>query len=806
MGGAMKTIKKQSKRIVAFVFVLFVLLQLLPFNQVHAAAKWVFVHFSPVQGYSYSGKTSYSIYEDKKYVTLKEHAIGGYKTPKLNLPANKEVTGYNTIPNIGFISQQSLATFKISPSQLQGNSVNLIPVIKTKQLTISFFDGARIMKQVQVEYGKSVSAIVEPKKQGYLFKGWYSDRGLSNNFSFGAKVQKDLNIYGKFIKDTILFEGQKETKKVSLNETFSLKSGDVFSGSNGWNWDNAIIEANFDNAANFKALKVGKTQIFYENQEGQKAKIDIIVEEKKQETKENAAAPTSTETDNELMAKNESDELENGIRFIWLIMAGMLITVGFIVVIKKRKEKKEEQKVTIYHPKVRSTPIAPQDIIMLKEAQRKIALNGATAKIQAKEEAEKKDNFIHVTKSPSPLTVVSEVEKDSNEIGEAATPLNSMQAKQFTQVSRSVIAIKPLATKEKTIVQQTLEKPDENKVKEIESKVNKTATLELDEKNEVSQENSLEQVVKNETYERNNKDQIEFQTNSPNLVDVKQGEKDSGNLQKQENLQLSQLEDKTNESPLAKEITLDQNSVSKKILRSEISKIIIQRKQERNPLPKEELQLEKESNVVLEQEVQNQNKANVAQEILKQTQDLLVQNKEKTQKRAQLQQAKKEQAKELVVSQLQDNTLEEASLEETNEIRQDTLDSFGLTNSIKQLIQKKNNDLPADIIQDTQEVIDFQLVDQLSNQVQDTMEPVAQVNNVSEQTHVEQVRQISEKESLVEPTEEYVEFEKQVTEFSNAEQDPKPEVIHRVRIPKRTLAVTIPRVEKPTRKQNKRRK
>lgn len=83
-------------------------------------------------------------------------------------------------------------------------------------VTISFdSNGGSSVSSKIVSKDTALSAPAAPTKDGYIFKGWYTDKDLKNAYSFSAKVTKDMTLYAAWekiadpSKQIILTIGQK---------------------------------------------------------------------------------------------------------------------------------------------------------------------------------------------------------------------------------------------------------------------------------------------------------------------------------------------------------------------------------------------------------------------------------------------------------------------------------------------------------------------------------------------------------------------------------------------------------------------
>lgn len=101
------------------------------------------------------------------------------------------------------------------------------------------FDLGDQKKIVRVQDGKKVSAIADPKKEGYTFKGWYLD---DEKFDFDTKITKNITVKAEWEANekeqfvvTFDVDGEKKTVKVESGQKVEAveapeKEGYVFTG------------------------------------------------------------------------------------------------------------------------------------------------------------------------------------------------------------------------------------------------------------------------------------------------------------------------------------------------------------------------------------------------------------------------------------------------------------------------------------------------------------------------------------------------------------------------------------------------
>lgn len=336
-------ILEKCKRALMLLMALMVLAGTVPMPKAYAA-KWILVYFEPPAGYSYSGGSTYvwlRVEDGKNYVTLGQES--SFETPQISLPANKEISGWSSSPNIGTVSRGGLASKRIYTDKLNGSQVTFTPVISDKKYKVSFVRDGYTFSSKKVAYGKTVSRPSEPKRKNYIFIDWYQDANLTKKFDFNTKITKNTKVYAKYIDADIKFTGEKKTKEVEEEKTFTLTPESYQNGTNdtsGWSWDKEFFEADFSSKPTFKAIKAGETKITYKNARGQKATITVTVKAKPAAAVVNPEpepAPT-VETD----PSGNGDSMEKWIMYIWMGAAAIVMLLAAAFILIKLREKRRE--------------------------------------------------------------------------------------------------------------------------------------------------------------------------------------------------------------------------------------------------------------------------------------------------------------------------------------------------------------------------------------------------------------------------------------------------------------------------------
>ena len=64
---------------------------------------------------------------------------------------------------------------------------------------VSFYEGENLLSSVQVEENSKVEKPTDPVKEGYDFKGWYTEVSLEHEFDFSTLITHDTNLYASFV-------------------------------------------------------------------------------------------------------------------------------------------------------------------------------------------------------------------------------------------------------------------------------------------------------------------------------------------------------------------------------------------------------------------------------------------------------------------------------------------------------------------------------------------------------------------------------------------------------------------------------
>ena len=68
---------------------------------------------------------------------------------------------------------------------------------KEETVTVTYYDGRTVLKTVQVKKGGDVEEF-SPTKDGFDFRGWYTESSLAIPFKEGTKADKDINLFAQW--------------------------------------------------------------------------------------------------------------------------------------------------------------------------------------------------------------------------------------------------------------------------------------------------------------------------------------------------------------------------------------------------------------------------------------------------------------------------------------------------------------------------------------------------------------------------------------------------------------------------------
>lgn len=223
-----------------------------------------------------------------------------------------------------------------------GTSDDPFRISNPKVVTFNTNDGSNVDNQYVLPNRKA-SKPSDPTKEDNIFKGWYTDPELTNEFDFDSEITGDITLYAKWQFDYKILEGKDQTfadKDLTIKTNGDLTKLEKIKVN-----DKVVDEKNYElkkgstiltlKADYLKALENANYTITFEYSDGSVSTTFKI----NQETKLAANTTEDTTTKEETKTTNPKTG-DNVMKFI--ILLGVSI-VGFIVIIivaLKKKTKK----------------------------------------------------------------------------------------------------------------------------------------------------------------------------------------------------------------------------------------------------------------------------------------------------------------------------------------------------------------------------------------------------------------------------------------------------------------------------------
>ena len=66
------------------------------------------------------------------------------------------------------------------------------------KVTVTYYDGDSVIKIEELDIGSALNAADAPEKEGYEFRGWYTDSSFENEFKDGTAVSENISLYAKY--------------------------------------------------------------------------------------------------------------------------------------------------------------------------------------------------------------------------------------------------------------------------------------------------------------------------------------------------------------------------------------------------------------------------------------------------------------------------------------------------------------------------------------------------------------------------------------------------------------------------------
>ena len=136
--------------------------------------------------------------------------INGSNSKKISVPYQSDISQYLVEPDENPLGDGSFDGWYLDPSfQQKYDGDNKMPknlVLYAKwnpvTYTVKFVDPeneTQVYDQQTIESKGMVEVPNPPEKQGYIFKGWYSDNECTNTFDFASQITENTTVYAKWI-------------------------------------------------------------------------------------------------------------------------------------------------------------------------------------------------------------------------------------------------------------------------------------------------------------------------------------------------------------------------------------------------------------------------------------------------------------------------------------------------------------------------------------------------------------------------------------------------------------------------------
>ena len=151
--------------------------------------------------YSISSQCSVSLFEYTATIycySVDEECIG-VKT----INKTQDIDANQTFTFDFIIDDQSLQSTSFIEVVFEGQSYEKPNVNNYKYTVVFVYNNGQPDTTVKVTSGKTLNQPSDPEKKNYLFVGWYTDKKLTNRFSFSQRLESNLTLYAKYTIDAV---------------------------------------------------------------------------------------------------------------------------------------------------------------------------------------------------------------------------------------------------------------------------------------------------------------------------------------------------------------------------------------------------------------------------------------------------------------------------------------------------------------------------------------------------------------------------------------------------------------------------
>ncbi|QWB99902.1 InlB B-repeat-containing protein [Mycoplasmatota bacterium] len=154
---------------------------------------WVFIGYVVTENITLTAKWQANIY----YVTYIDTLNDGYdfQTATYGIENPKPILETDGYTFLGWFTENDI---KVVVWEIPQNTT-LYAKWSINQYTVTFdSNGGSTISSITQDYGTSIIEPEDPTRDGYIFGGWYTDRELTNRYTFTTMPAEDVTLYAKW--------------------------------------------------------------------------------------------------------------------------------------------------------------------------------------------------------------------------------------------------------------------------------------------------------------------------------------------------------------------------------------------------------------------------------------------------------------------------------------------------------------------------------------------------------------------------------------------------------------------------------
>ncbi len=144
--------------------------------------------------------TTFTVEYALREYTIKYYSTAGlydsnsfYYTQKVVKPSDPVLTGH-TFKGWAAVSGSQTAV----PETMPAENLEFEAQWDVVKYTITYYVDGSVYKTAQFEYNAQTSAVEDPVKQGYTFKGWYNEASHQTQHTFGLMPARNIDLFADF--------------------------------------------------------------------------------------------------------------------------------------------------------------------------------------------------------------------------------------------------------------------------------------------------------------------------------------------------------------------------------------------------------------------------------------------------------------------------------------------------------------------------------------------------------------------------------------------------------------------------------